>query len=136
MRGFRGYVSSRPIDGDRVPQRLQNLAIRDYAERRRLFLKLSATEWAMPSCHLMLEQVVAELADLDGVILYSLAQLPDDGAKRSRLLDAFLAQGAVLHAALENVAMTDEASRDQLEDLFLVRKILRQTIDPAALLAS
>jgi sporadic carbohydrate cluster protein (TIGR04323 family) len=134
MSGYRGYVSSRPIDGDRAPQRMQNLAIRDYAARRKLFLKLSATEWAMPGCYLMLEQVAAELADLDGVILYSLGQLPEDRAKRAKLLDAFLASGAALHAALENVAMTDEASRRQLEDLFLVRKILVHAPDPALLL--
>lgn len=134
MSGYRGYVSSRAIDGDRAPQRMQNLAIRDYAARRKLFLKLSATEWAMPGCYLMLEQVVAELADLDGVILYSLGQLPEDGAKRAKLLDAFLASGAALHAALENMAMTDAATRQQLEDLFLVRTILRQAPDPASLL--
>lgn len=134
MRGYRGYVSSRAIDGDRAPQRMQNLAIRDYAARRKLFLKLSATEWAMPGCYLMLEQVVAELADLDGVILYSLGQLPEDAGKRGKLLDAFLAAGAALHAALENVAMTDAASRQQLEDLFLVRKILNHSPDPALLL--
>jgi sporadic carbohydrate cluster protein (TIGR04323 family) len=134
MSGYRGYVSSRAIDGDRVPQRIQNLAIREYAVQRKLFLKLSATEWAMPGCYLMLRQVVAELADLDGVILYSLGQLPDDGVTRVKLLDAFLASGAVLHAALENVAMIDAVTRQQLEDLFLVRTILRQAPDPASLL--
>lgn len=134
MSGYRGYVSSRAIDGDRVPQRLQNLAIRDYAQRRKLFFKLSATEWAMEGCYLMLEQVVADLPDLDGVILYSLAQLPEDREKRGRLLDAFLARGAPLHAALENVAMTDASTRAQLEDLFLVRHIMRRTADPGALL--
>ena len=134
MSGYRGYVSSRAIDGDRVPQRLQNLAIRDYAQRRKLFFKLSATEWAMEGCYLMLEQVVADLPDLDGVILYSLAQLPEDREKRGRLLDAFLARGAPLHAALENVAMTDASTRAQLEDLFLVRHIMRRTADPGVLL--
>jgi sporadic carbohydrate cluster protein (TIGR04323 family) len=78
--------------------------------------------------------VVADLPDLDGVILYSRAQLPEDREKRGRLLDAFLARGAPLHAALENVAMTDASTRAQLEDLFLVRHIMRRTADPGALL--
>lgn len=134
MSGYRGYVSSRPIDGDRVPQRLQNLAIRDYAHRRNLMFKLSATEWAMPDCFLMLEQVVSDLPELDGVILYSLAQLPDDPVKRSHLLDAFLAKAAPLHAALENVVMNDAVTRAQLEDLFLVRQVLKRTPDPRILL--
>jgi sporadic carbohydrate cluster protein (TIGR04323 family) len=134
MRGYRGYVSSRPIDGDRAPQRMQNLAIRDYAARRKLFLKLSATEWAMPDCFLVLEQVISELAELDGVIFYSLGQLPEDSVKRAKLLDAFLASGAALHAALENVVMTDAITRQQLDDMFLVRKILSRTPDPAELL--
>ena len=62
QKGYRGYVFSRSVDSHRVPQHIQNLVIRDYAARRKLHYLLSATEYTMPDCYLILEQVLAELA--------------------------------------------------------------------------
>src|SRR5882757_7640146 len=61
QKGYRGYVFSRSVDNHRVPQHIQNLVIRDYAARRKLHYLLSATEYAMPGCYLILEQVLADL---------------------------------------------------------------------------
>ena len=80
--GFRGYIFSRPFQGERVPQNVQNLVIRDFAARSRLTYLLSATEYAMPGCFMMLEQVLAELPALEGMICYSIFQLPPDGRAR------------------------------------------------------
>jgi len=77
-KGYRGYVFSRSVDSHRVPQHIQNLVIRDYAARCKLHYLLSATEYTMPDCYLILEQVLAELAALDGVILYTMFMLPSD----------------------------------------------------------
>ena len=57
QKGYRGYVFSRSVDSHRVPQHIQNLVIRDYAARRKLHYLLSATEYTMPDCYLILEQV-------------------------------------------------------------------------------
>ena len=46
---------------------------------------LSATEYAMPDCYLILEQVLADLAALDGVILYSMFMLPADTGRRRQI---------------------------------------------------
>ena len=62
--------------GDRIPQQVQNLVIRNYADRNRLTYLLSATEYAMPNCYMMLEKVIKELSGLEGVICYSLFMLP------------------------------------------------------------
>jgi hypothetical protein len=55
-KGYRGYVFSRSVDNHRVPQHIQNLVIRDYAARRKLHYLLSATEYAMPGCYLILDR--------------------------------------------------------------------------------
>ena len=67
MRGFRGYVSSRVFCKERVPQHVQNLVIRDYCARRGITYLLSATEYAMPNCYMMLEQTMNDLENLDGI---------------------------------------------------------------------
>lgn len=77
MNKVRGYIFSRPFMGERVPQHVQNLVIRDYCKRTGLQFLLSATEYAMVDCHLILEQILDELVNLHGLIAYSLFQLPE-----------------------------------------------------------
>ena len=57
MLGFRGYIFSRKIDGNFIPHRVQNLVIKDYCERKNFFFKLSATEYKMENCYLMLNSI-------------------------------------------------------------------------------
>jgi len=118
--GFRGYIASRPIRDERMPQQVQNLVIRDYAVRNDLAFKLSATEYAMPGCFMMLNAVMEELPSLDGVILFSMFMLPTDRAARRRIYAQILDQGRELHAALENVVFRSPAEVARFEDILLV----------------
>ena len=43
--GFKGYVSSAAINGNYIPQSLQNLKIRDYANSIGINFELSITEY-------------------------------------------------------------------------------------------
>lgn len=122
--GCRGYIASRPIQGSRVPQHIQNLVIRDYAQRNGLFFKLSATEYAMPHCYMMLDQVLAELPELEGVILYSMFMLPRTPERRRAVYRAVLSQGASLHAAAEDIRLDGEADIARWEDIFLVQSVV------------
>jgi sporadic carbohydrate cluster protein (TIGR04323 family) len=103
---------------------VQNLVVRDFARRRGLDFLLSATEYAMPGSYLMLEQVLDEMGRIGGAILYSLAQLPDDRARRRIMLERALASGGVLYAALEDMTLTDNDDLGRWEDIALVRQVL------------
>src|SRR6185312_12345496 len=92
-RGYPGYVSSRPISGYRVPQHVQNLVIRDYAQRRGFLYKLSGTEYAIDHCYMMLEQLVSELPAHEGIIAYSMFMLPQRAERRLRIYQRILAAG-------------------------------------------
>lgn len=120
--GHRGYVASRAVSGQLTPQRVQNLVIRDYATRKSLIYKLSAVEYAMPSCYMVLEDVIGELPALQGVIAFSLFMLPEREERRRAIYDRVLAAGAEFHAALENLVIASEADIETVEDIFLVRK--------------
>ena len=50
---YMGYISSREIDGSIIPQKVQNLVIRDYSERFNKNLLLSSTEYKMKNSFLM-----------------------------------------------------------------------------------
>jgi sporadic carbohydrate cluster protein (TIGR04323 family) len=115
--GYRGYVASRAVRETNFPQQIQNLVVRDYATRRGLRYLLSATEYAMPSCYLMLNAVLDELANIEGIIMFSVFMLPRRKARRMEVFDRILAAGCELHAALENVALRTRADITDIEDL-------------------
>ena len=132
--GHRGYIASRPIRGERVPQHVQNLVIRSYCQRNGFTFLLSATEYAMPGCFIMLNEVLRELPRLRGIVLYSLFMLPDDQKRRRALCETVLAAGVSLHGAVEDLALTGPADLERIEDLWLVTRVLRQSADPALIL--
>lgn len=125
--GYRGYIGSRPVAGQSYPQKVQNLVIRDYAVRHGLDLKLSVTEYAMHGCYMMLQDVLAELARLDGVILFSLFMLPNDASKRREIYARVLGAGCELRAALEELSIVKETDVERFEDLLRVSAWLAES---------
>ena len=118
--GFRGYIATRAVRGQVTPQHVQNIVVRDYAARNALDYKLSAVEYAMPGCYLMLETVLDELPRLEGIVCYSVFQLPGDARRRHEVYRRVLDSGASLHGAVEGIALSAAADVDRLEDVFLV----------------
>jgi sporadic carbohydrate cluster protein (TIGR04323 family) len=134
--GYRGYIGSRPYRGQRTPQHVQNLVVRSYCQRNRMTYLLSATEYAMPGCYIILNEVLVELPQIEGIVLYSLFMLPEEAARRHAVWDRVLAAGATIHGAVEDWAVRTIADRDRAEDLWLVAAAMRFPVEPALLLAS
>ena len=124
-KGYRGYVFSRLLDGHRVPQHIQNLVIRDYAQRRRLHYLLSATEYSMQGSYLILEQILDDLTALDGIIVYTMFVLPAVAAQRRAIYKRVLAAGCSLHAAVEGFVLKDEDDIERWENVLLTADICR-----------
>ena len=135
--GYQGYIATRAVRGDRIPQSVQNLVVRDYARRKGLDAgRLPQVEYGMPGCTMVLESVLADMSGLQGIILYSLFLLPEDPARRRTVYDRVLAAGAEIHGALEGVAIRDEADVARVEDTFRIAALARSgTEELRALLA-
>ena len=84
-KGFRGYIFSRPFMEERVPQHVQNIVIRDYCSKQGIQYLLSATEYTMENSALMLRQLVKDLSSIDGIVAYSIFQLPFSDLKRNKI---------------------------------------------------
>lgn len=123
-RGHRGYIGSRAYFGDRAPQHVQNLVVRDYCQRQGFIYLLSATEYMMPGCYVMLEEVLRELPSIEGVVLYSLFMLPKQQERRHVIYRRVLDAGATLHGAVENISIRGEADLAAVEDIWQVRGAL------------
>lgn len=118
--GHRGYIASRPVRGQDWPQHVQNLVVRDYAQRNGLHYLLSATEYAMDACYMNLETVLGELDRIQGVICFSLFMLPAKAERRAALYQRIFDSGSDLHGALENIAIRTPEDAARLEDIFMV----------------
>lgn len=126
--GHRGYIVSRPLFGDRTAQHVQNLVVREHARRHGLTFLLSATEYAMPHCYMMLEDLVAGAGrDHSGIILFSLFALPRRAERRQVMIRRVLEAGGRLDAALEDLTLTAPADIERWEDLWRIRDALGGT---------
>lgn len=125
---FRGYVSSRPISGSVIPQSLQNLKIRDYALSKNINFKLSITEYRMKKTYYALNSLKREINKLDGVIFFSIYQLPEEKLIRKEFLNYFIKKKKKLFFALEDIMVKTTKEIDEIELIYFISKVsLKQT---------
>lgn len=88
MKIFKGYISSRKLaDGSYVPQKLQNIVIRNTCERFNVKFAFHATELIFENWFTMFQDLIKDnFKEIDGIALYSLLQLPANKTKRDKLL--------------------------------------------------
>ncbi len=128
MENIRGYIFSRPFMGERVPQSVQSLLIRDYCNKNNLNFNLHAVEYTMPNCFLIFESCLKELERFDGIVMYSLFQLPEDDIKRKKYLDSVIIKNKKLHFAIENIILNDESKIEKIEEIWIIKKALPNCI--------
>ena len=123
-KGFRGYIFSRPFMEERVPQHVQNIVIRDYCSKKGMQYLLSATEYAMNNSALMLRQLVKELPTIDGIVAYSMFQMPEDDNERQRIFNSVLSCKKEIHFAVEGLSLYDLGTYNHIENIWQVKKTL------------
>jgi len=124
MKQLRGYISSRSFMGERVPQHIQNLVLRDYCQKNNNKYLLSATEYAMNNSFLVLNQTLNELKEIDGIVAYSLFQLPEIEANRMNIYFKIIDLGGEIHFAVEGLKMSAQSDIRRLENIWLVKQEL------------
>ena len=114
--------------GERVPQHVQNLVIRDYCERNQLQYLLSGTEYAMSGSHLILQQLLDDLDNIDGICVYSIFQLPEDAKIRSKMLKKMLYEKKAFYFAVEGLRMSSDLECERIEVMWKIRRMLPQCL--------
>ena len=105
--GYRGYIFSRNINGNFIPQRVQNLVIKDFCKRKNLFFKLSSTEYIMENSYLMLKSMVKDMKLIDGIVFYSIEMLPSKRKLRHDILNIFIKNSKTIYFALEEIEINN-----------------------------
>ena len=119
--------------GERVPQHVQNLVIRDYCKRYSLQYLLSATEYAMDGSHFILQQVLDELPQLDGIVFYSLFLLPEQKKERTRVCKVIMENKKTIFFAVEGLLLSNKIEHERIETIWQVQKILPQCLQKMTL---
>ena len=124
---LRGYIFSREFsDGSFVDQSIQNSVIRQGCEKNDFNFKLSATEYGMKNCFLMLEKLIEDLksSKIDGIAFYTIFQLPV-GSLRNKLFQTILKKRKKIYFSKQDVLISnkeDLLKLDQLIDLINIQK--------------
>ena len=69
----------------------------------------------------MLMQLIESLDDVDGIVAYSISQLPAEAKKRTYVYDAILKQSREMHFAVEGLSLFDSDSAERIETLIRVK---------------
>lgn len=117
-RGYRGYISTNQHGERSVPQNVQQLVIRDYCRKNGLEFLLSATEYG--NSYTMLDSLIRDRT-IAGIVMYSIWQLPDDFAIKLRIA---LRNRKRIHFAAENIRILSRKDIENLEDIWLLRKLV------------
>ena len=123
-KGFRGYIFSRTFMEERVPQHVQNIVIRDYCSKKGIHYLLSVTEYAMENSVLMLRQLVNDLPAIDGIVAYSIFQMPEDDDERQSIFNMVLSLKKEIHFAVEGLSLYDTESFNHIENIWQVKKTI------------
>jgi sporadic carbohydrate cluster protein (TIGR04323 family) len=134
--GYRGYVTCRPFGGLQIPVPVQALILRDYCARKGYLYKLHANENVFASSYLVLEGMVNELAEFEGLLATSMFMMPKRAERRWRIYDTILSRGASLHFVLEDMVIRESADIGPIEDILLIHNLLPSASTIAAEVAA
>lgn len=121
---LKGYIFSRPFFEERVPQNVQNIVIRDYCSKKDIHYLLSATEYAMENSALMLRHLVQDMTAIDGIVAYSIFQMPEDDNERQSIFNSVLSLKKEIHFASEGLSLNDIDTCNHIERIWQVKKTL------------
>ena len=125
---FKGYISSRPLnDNAAVDQSIQNMAIRNSCSKRGFTYLLSATEYGMKNCFLILNQVLQDLKNdkFQGVAFYSLLQLPRSFKMREKIYKASIFKGKTILFCMENILINKKNNIEKIEQIIKLQNSLK-----------
>jgi sporadic carbohydrate cluster protein (TIGR04323 family) len=121
---LRGYIFSRSFMGERVPQHIQNIIIKDYCDKNNFNYLLSATEYTMKNSHSILEKIIDDIKSCDGIVFYSLFQLPENNILRKEKLELILKKKKLLAFACERILVSNFKDIKRIEDIWFIKKII------------
>jgi sporadic carbohydrate cluster protein (TIGR04323 family) len=126
MKKVRGYNFSRSFMGERVPQHIQNIVIKDYCVNNNYNFLLSATEYSMKDSFFILNYLIKNMKEIYGIVAYSLFQMPSDDRERKKIFNTVLKSKKKIFFACENMKLSNKEDLERIEKIWLVKKNMKK----------
>ena len=121
----KGYIFSREINGTIIPQKVQNLVIREYCKNKNYIYQLSSVEHKMKNTFHVLDEVLNSLSNVNGIVMYSIFQLPYDEKKRISVLGKLFRKSKFVSFAMENIVIKNKKDLKKLNSLIKLNFLLK-----------
>ncbi len=121
MKSYKGYIASRDCFGTYFPQRVQNIVIRDYCTKKKLKYELSAAEYTMKNSYLVLGEIIKDMTEIDGIIAFSIFQLPKDKKKRINILKKIINKNKNIIFVLERLKVNNNKDIIKLNEIWSIK---------------
>lgn len=125
---LKGYISSRDFMGERVPQHVQNAYLRTYCAQKKFIFFLSASEYTMNNSYVILKKTIDELNNFDGLIAYSLFQMPYDDFERTSIFKKLISQNKKIYFAVEDISIIFKEDIARADDIWKIKKTLEYSL--------
>src|SRR5215211_7414478 len=122
--GYRGYVTCRPFGGLHIPVPVQALVLRDYCARNGYLYKLHSNENIFPNSYMVLEGMINELDQYEGLLATSMFMMPKQAERRRLKYDGILAKGASLHFVLEDFVIRRPEDVEPIDEILSLHNLL------------
>ena len=73
--------------------------------------------------HLLLFQTLNDLKKFDGIVFYSVFQLPENDLVRKKILDKILKMKKEFHFSLEQMKISNKKELEKIEEIWKVKSI-------------
>ena len=121
MTPAKGYIFSRSFFGQRVPQRVQNIVVRDFAAQKQFNVSFSSVEYCHTGSTAILESLLDAALPGEVIIFYSVFQFPEQPGTREKLYKVMSKKRVTIHTALEGLIISDSESIQKLESLIAIK---------------
>lgn len=121
----RGYISSRDINSNFISHKIQNLVIRDFCNNCNLRYLLSSVEHKMKNSYFVLNMVLNEINKIDGIVMYSIFQLPKNERERIKIFNVMIKKKKILCFALENIILKNEKDALDANNLYKLNHLIK-----------
>lgn len=122
MKKFKGYIFSRKLlNGDYVTQKTQNLIIREACKLKNFNLELSSAEYIMENSFMVLNNLIKNIKNHDGIAFFSLFQLPSTFKNRNLIYKNFFKKKKLMFFCNEKILLKN------INDIYKTENIIKIT---------
>jgi|MDSV01.1.fsa_nt_gb sporadic carbohydrate cluster protein (TIGR04323 family) len=128
MKSLKGYVFSREIGENLIPQKIQNIVLRDYSNKKKYNFIMSSVEYSINNSFIILNKLIKNLDKYDGILAYSIFQMPNNQNKRVKLYEQIISKKKEFHFALEDIVISksDIQNLNFIEETISIKKAVKK----------